>query len=69
MRMSQETTRVEDQEGSRRGREYESSWLGLKLRSDRKEKAGGFLEEPQESGMVHAIPVVGCMSSSHSQCK
>lgn len=29
MRMSQETTRVEDQEGSRRGREYESSWLGL----------------------------------------
>lgn len=44
-------------------------WV-LLLRSGRKEmeKAGVFLEEPQEAGMVHAIPWLGaCCHLSHSE--
>lgn len=38
MRLSQETTGVEDEEGSRRGREYEFFWLELTAEERQKEK-------------------------------
>lgn len=65
MRMPQETTSVEDEEGSRRGRENEFFWLELTAKEWQKgkEKAGVFSGGDTESkdgacppcGWLHAI--------------